>query len=160
METGFGTISKINNKFLEIDNQGKKSVLNLGSCSRMESVQPIPKIGQKIYFRGTKTQNNFYNVYKASCLWSDLFIYCYNTNIVSKKLVFLINIRKLSLLILYNFYFDHINCSLHPSSNHKIFVIKLIEVQGQWNSLKIQASYNLTPLKYFNFVYWVESCCI
>lgn len=67
LETGSGTVVNINRKFIEIIDQGVRSKLNLGACTRIEAVQSVPQIGQKLYFRGKKLSQGEYNVYKASC---------------------------------------------------------------------------------------------
>lgn len=59
LQSGFGVITNITSKSITIDNQqGASNVLNLATCSRMETTQFLPSIGQKIYWRGnagTKT---------------------------------------------------------------------------------------------------------
>lgn len=68
LETGSGIITNIGKKFVEVDNSGKKSRLNLGACSRMESTSQLPKVGQKIYYRGRQVQRGEYNLYRGSCI--------------------------------------------------------------------------------------------
>lgn len=54
LESNSGVIKSVNKKYIEVDNGGKIIKLNLGACSRVESTSPVPKAGQKIYFRGQK----------------------------------------------------------------------------------------------------------
>lgn len=74
LESGSGVIKSVNKKFIEIDNGGRVQKLNLGACSRLESTNSLPKVGQKIYFRGQKLDRTEFNLYKGSCVWLSLFI--------------------------------------------------------------------------------------
>ena len=57
--SGYGIINGISKRSITIDNlQGGFQTLNLGCCSRLESSQYLPSIGQKIYWRGNPTSKS------------------------------------------------------------------------------------------------------
>lgn len=68
LESGYGLIKNINKKYIDIDIQGKACKLNLGACSRMDSTDQLPKVGQRIYYRGQRTSKTDINLYKGSCV--------------------------------------------------------------------------------------------
>lgn len=68
LSTGFGTISNIGSDFIEaLDEKGSSRRMVLGSCSRLESTQQLPKIGQRIYWQGAVGSRGI-NLYSASCM--------------------------------------------------------------------------------------------
>lgn len=68
--SGMGLITSISNRYITIDNlQGGTQMLNLGTCSRLETTGFLPSIGQRVYWRGNPgTKVGEFNVYRASCI--------------------------------------------------------------------------------------------
>lgn len=61
---GSGTISKIGTNYIESGGQR----FNLGSCSRLESTNSVPSVGQQFYWSGVPTSNGL-NLYSGTCFW-------------------------------------------------------------------------------------------
>lgn len=70
LESGFGMIAGIGGRFLLVDNlQGGTLRLNLGTCTRLETAQLLPSIGQRVYWRGNPAgRAGEFNAYRASCV--------------------------------------------------------------------------------------------
>lgn len=65
--TGSGSITSIGPNWIEASTgEGNRTRFNLGSCSRVESTQRLPVVGQKFYWSGVQGGSG-YNLYAASC---------------------------------------------------------------------------------------------
>lgn len=67
LESGSGMVFSIARKSIIVaTNNGFRIILNLSACSRMESLDKLPKFGQQIQFRGKKIRDLEYNLFKAT----------------------------------------------------------------------------------------------
>ena len=48
--------------------KGKELKFRLGACSRLESSEQLPKIGQRLYWSGVPERESVYNLYSGTCL--------------------------------------------------------------------------------------------
>lgn len=70
LQSGSGIIKSIGSRSITVDNlQGGLNTLNLSTCTRMETTQFLPSIGQTVYWRGNAgAQSGSFNIYRASCI--------------------------------------------------------------------------------------------
>lgn len=53
LRNGKGKIRSISNSEIEVeDSKGGQVVLKLGACTRIESGERVPKLGQRVYWKG------------------------------------------------------------------------------------------------------------
>lgn len=64
---GYGRIYEIGADYLGVEGDGIRSKLNLGSCSRVESVSELPVIGQNIAYTAVSSHADGYNLHQATC---------------------------------------------------------------------------------------------
>ena len=70
-ETGSGKIIAIDKGSIEVEDEGGHHVsLQLGACTRLESNGKLPQTGQTLYWKGVKNNEETYNLYCGSWLWS------------------------------------------------------------------------------------------
>lgn len=68
-ERGYGVISNIGSDFIEVkDKKGSNRRLALGACSRLESSQGVPQIGQGFYYQAAAAGANTFNLHAGTCL--------------------------------------------------------------------------------------------
>ena len=69
VQHGYGTIAGIGSDYIDVNQKnGGHRRLKLGSCSRVESNQETPKIGQGIYYSAVPSSADGFNLYAATCL--------------------------------------------------------------------------------------------
>ena len=65
---GKGKIVSIDKNLLTVEREDKTEItLKLGACTSLESTEKLPKLGQHVYWKGNKSELNFYEAYSASC---------------------------------------------------------------------------------------------
>lgn len=65
-----GVIKSISKNLIIVHgDDGNIYKLYLGSCSRIEAVDRIPVVGDRIVFKGTKKAELTFNIYSVSSLW-------------------------------------------------------------------------------------------
>ena len=64
---GYGIIERINKNFIETRGATGKVFLKLSSCSRVESTNVLPSVGQNIHWKGNKKVDRLFEVYIATC---------------------------------------------------------------------------------------------
>ena len=64
---GYGTISEVGADYIGVSTGSGNVRLNLGSCSRVESVSELPIVGQNIAYNGVPSGADGYNLYQATC---------------------------------------------------------------------------------------------
>lgn len=66
---GYGQVERIEGSTVYVNaHDGERTQLHIGSCSRVEAVTQVPKVGQSIYYSGVPSSAGGYNLYTATCV--------------------------------------------------------------------------------------------
>lgn len=70
---GYGVINKIEHDYIQARNSdGRNMKFKLGTCTRLESTEDIPKVGQHFFYSAVPSYNG-YQLYSGSCVWYKIF---------------------------------------------------------------------------------------